>query len=109
MPGCRRLYTANFVVDKDGFAIPSSEEQVCSPADIRVEGTEGVCAAGNGFEVYPELEKLAGNLGILFAGLLAPRQCHQPPGSQVARNNEPLPAAQAQPVYIRNQVAFKPA
>jgi tRNA threonylcarbamoyladenosine biosynthesis protein TsaB len=119
-PGVRRIcvamdarmqevYTADFEMDVDGFVIPSGEERVCPPGDVQASATTGVCAAGNGFEVYPELEKLAGEPGLYIpecwphAGVI---------GRLAARwleNNKPLPAAQAQPVYIRNKVANKPA
>ena len=105
----QEVYTSNFAVDVDGFVIPSGEEKVCPPGEVRPEGTAGVCAAGSGFEVYPELEKLAGELGLYI------RDCWPRAGaiSRLAvrwlEHNKPLPAAQAQPVYIRNQVATKPA
>ncbi len=104
----QEVYTANFAVDLDGFVILSGEEQVCPPGKVRPEGTAGVCAAGSGFEVYPELEKLAGELGLYR------RDCWPRAGAigrlavRWLENNKPLPAAQAQPVYIRNQVAIKP-
>ncbi len=105
----QEVYTANFAVDVDGFVIPSGEEQVCPPGKVRPEGTAGVCAAGNGFEIYPELEELSRGLQICI------RDCWPRAGaiSQLAarwlENNQPLPAALAQPVYIRNQIAIKPS
>ena len=101
------VYTANFAVDGEGFVIPSGGEQVCPPADVRADGAARTCAAGNGFEVYPELKKLAGELRLCM------RDCW-PRAGAVSRlatrwleNNKPLPVDQAQPVYIRNQVAHK--
>lgn len=113
----QEVYTANFEVDADGFVIPSGEEQVCPPGYIRTEhaawlhpeGTAGVCAAGNGFEVYPELEKLAGELGFYLSDCWPRASAISRLAARWLENNQPLPAAQAQPVYIRNQVAIKPS
>ena len=50
----------------DGFAIATSAERVCLPADVYSEGVGEICASGNGFEVYPELETLAGERGYFI-------------------------------------------
>jgi len=113
----QEVYTANFHLDVDGFVIPSGEEQVCPPDDVctedaagvRPEGAAGVCAAGNGFEVYPELEKLAGELGLYVPDCWPRAAAISRLAARWLENNKPLPAAQAQPVYIRNQVAIKPS
>lgn len=105
----QEVYTANFELDADGFVIPSAEERVCPPGDVRPEGAAGVCAAGNGFDVYPELKKLAGELGLCLADCWPRASAVSRLAARWLENNKPLPAAQAQPVYIRNQVAIKPA
>jgi tRNA threonylcarbamoyladenosine biosynthesis protein TsaB len=105
----QEVYTANFEVDVDGFVIPAGEERVCPPADVCPENATGVCTAGSGFEVYPELQKLAGEVGF-YATDCWPRACViSRLAARWLENNRPLPAAQAQPVYIRNQVAIKPS
>lgn len=104
----QEVYTANFELDADGFVIPSSQERVCPPADVRVDGTAGVCAAGNGFEHYPELEELAGKLGFFVPDCWPRAGSVSQLAARWLENNKPLPAAQAQPVYIRNRVAIKP-
>jgi tRNA threonylcarbamoyladenosine biosynthesis protein TsaB len=119
-PGVRRIcvamdarmqevYTADFEVDVDGFVIPASEERVSPPGDVCTEDAAGVCAAGNGFEVYPELEKLAGELGLYLPDCWPRAGVISRLAARWLENNEPMPAAQAQPVYIRNKVANKPA
>ena len=105
----QEVYTANFKVDVDGFVIPSGEELVCPPGDVCIEDAAGVCAAGNGFEVYPELEKLAGELGHCMPDCWPRAGAVSRLAARWLENNKPLPAEQAQPVYIRNQVAIKPA
>jgi tRNA threonylcarbamoyladenosine biosynthesis protein TsaB len=105
----QEVYTANFEVDVDGFVIPSGQERVCPPGEVGPEETARVCAAGNGFEVYPELEKLAGELGLCIPDCWPRASAISRLAARWLENNKPLPAAQAQPVYIRNQVAIKPA
>jgi tRNA threonylcarbamoyladenosine biosynthesis protein TsaB len=119
-PGVRRIcvamdarmqevYTADFEVDLDGFVILSGEERVCPPGDVCPEDAAGVCAAGNGFEVYPELEKQAGDPGLYIPDCWPRAGAISRLAARWLENNKPLPAAQAQPVYIRNKVANKPA
>jgi tRNA threonylcarbamoyladenosine biosynthesis protein TsaB len=105
----QEVYTANFEVDAEGLAVLSGEEQVCPPGDVCTEDTAGVCAAGNGFEVYPELAKLAGKLGLYLPDCWPRAGAISRLAAKWLENNQPLPAAQAQPVYIRNQVAIKPS
>ena len=105
----QEVYTANFEVDMDGFVTPSGEELVCPPGKVRTEDADGVCAAGNGFEIYPELEKLAGELGHYMPDCWPRAGAVSRLAARWLENNQPLPAEQAQPVYIRNQVAIKPA
>ncbi len=104
----QEVYTANFEADVDGFVILSGEEQVCPPADVRAEGAAGVCAAGNGFEVYPQLRQLSGELGLCIPDCWPRASVISLLAARWLENNQPLPAEQAQPVYIRNQIATKP-
>jgi tRNA threonylcarbamoyladenosine biosynthesis protein TsaB len=83
------------------FARPPHLAGVSAPVDY--------LAAGNGFARYPDLQPL-GQAALACYDDLWPR------ASVIARhalawlaNNAPLPAAQAQPVYIRNHVADKPS
>ncbi len=111
----QEVYTADFEVDVGGFVVPLGEARVCSPGDVCTEGATGarpeaaagICAAGNGFEVYPELEKLAGELALYLPDCWPRAATISRLAARWLENNEPLPAAQAQPVYIRNQVAIK--
>ena len=112
----QEVYTANFEADAGGFVILSGEERVCPPGKICTEDAAGVChedatgvcAAGNGFGIYPELEKLAGELGQCIPDCWPRAGAVGRLAARWLENNKPLPAEQAQPVYIRNQVATKP-
>jgi len=102
------VYCANFDVDSNGFVYLSGGEQVCPPANVRAEGAAEVCAAGNGFERYPELEKLGAELGLCMPDCWPRASAVSSLADKWLEHNSPLPAEQAQPVYIRNQVAVKP-
>ncbi len=102
------VYTANFVRDDSGRLALSGAERVCAPADVAAPLEGPFIAAGNGFERFEELEALAAGAADCLADL-------QPRAETVCRlaldwlsRNAPLPAALAQPVYIRNDVAEKP-
>ena len=107
----KEVYHANFEVDSDGLVTLSGGEQVCLPAnvrsDARVQSAAEVCAAGNGFERYPELEKLGGELGLCLPECWPRAVAVSRLADKWMEHNSPLPADQAQPVYIRNQVAVK--
>ncbi len=105
----QEVYTAEFEVDTDGFAIASGAERVCLPADVFPEGASKVCASGNGFEVYPELETRAGERGNFIPDCWPRAAVINHLATRWLQVNKPLPAEKAQPVYIRNQVAIKPA
>jgi tRNA threonylcarbamoyladenosine biosynthesis protein TsaB len=84
------------------------EERVCAPDTLGVTAAVSYIAAGNGFARYPELQRLREAATACYDDLW-------PRASVIARlalhwlaDHEPLPAAQAQPVYIRDNVAEKP-
>lgn len=100
------VFHAVFRIGQGGQVTASGPERVGPPEDVAVG--DGTIAAGNGFERY---EVLAGKVA-------AARACLPDAWPRAAavlelavawlENNEPLPAAMAQPVYIRNHVADKP-
>ena len=96
-------------------AAAAQEEQVGRPATVALPAswskTPGaVHASGSGFAAYPELRSaLAGRLDRVHDGLL-------PRAAEIARLAVPevasgrvLPAEQALPVYLRDDVAHAPA
>jgi tRNA threonylcarbamoyladenosine biosynthesis protein TsaB len=105
----QEVYTASFQRRDDGFVIASGEERVCSPDLVSAPGTEPFIAAGNGFDRFKELQPLASRAV----------ECHPdiwPRAGVICKlalkwleSNEPLSAGLAQPVYVRNNVASKPA
>lgn len=103
----QEVFYGEFEPGPGGLIRAAGEERVCAPEAVPVPGSQPFVAAGNGFARYSEL-------GLLGATAVA---CHAdlwPRASVIARlaldwlrDHEPLPASQAQPVYIRNDVATK--
>lgn len=105
----QELYSAEFEFGMNGLAQPVSTERVCPPSAILVDAPGQVCGAGNGFERYPELAQLGQGLALCMPDCWprADAVCRLARGW--LEDNKPLPAALAQPVYIRDKVAEKPA
>jgi tRNA threonylcarbamoyladenosine biosynthesis protein TsaB len=105
----QEVYHGNFVrygAERVGIL---GEERVGRPDTVAIDRDGPFVAAGNAFERFAELQPLA-DAALLCLPELVPR------ASVIARlalgwlqDNEPLPAAQAQPVYLRNKVAEKPS
>jgi tRNA threonylcarbamoyladenosine biosynthesis protein TsaB len=104
------VYWACF--ERAGQAIhPASPEAVGAPAGVQLPrgwAGEGVCGAGSGFEVYgPQLQQACGPLRAVFADL-RPRAREIALLSAQQGLSRALPAEEAQPVYLRDDVAQPP-
>jgi len=105
----QEVYTANFQRGDDSFVMAAGEERVCSPSLVSTPVDGPFIAAGNGFDRFDELRPLAAKAV----------ECHPDTWPRAAvicklalkwlESNEPLNAGLAQPVYVRNNVASKPA
>ena len=103
------VFTGAYRVNENGIMTPVSAEEVCPPENVRAPSPGGFFGVGNGFGRYAALNELA-------AQLLGIRADTWPRASAVIRlaqdwlrSNEPLSAELAQPVYLRDDVAQKPA
>ena len=101
------VFTCTFEANRSGIMVPVGVEKVCDPEDVSVYANSEVTGVGIGFERYAVL----GNLSEQLAGI---RVDIWPKASSVLRlaqawllDNEALPAEQAQPVYLRDNVAKK--
>ena len=101
------VFTGTFEVNSNGVMVLVGEEKVCSPEDVPVPANPETYGLGIGFDRYPALNMLAGQL-------LAIRADTWPKASSVLQlaqewlaTHEALPAEKAQPVYLRNNVAKK--
>lgn len=104
----QEVFTADFVCGPGGLAESASAERVCAPSAVASGTTTPFFAAGNGFDRFTELREMAETAVACYPDLW-------PHAAVIARlalgwleNNQPLPAALAQPVYIRNNIAVKP-
>lgn len=103
------VFHGAFAVGASGLVEAQSEEQVSPPGAVEVSSAAQMIGAGNGFERYPEL----GRIGETFASVHADLWPSAVQVIALARawleSEDPLPAHAAQPVYVRNHVADKPA
>jgi tRNA threonylcarbamoyladenosine biosynthesis protein TsaB len=98
--------------ERVGEAIqPASAEAVGAPGSVllpRAWAGEAVCGAGSGFEAYaPLLQQACGALSAVFADL-RPRAREIALLAAQQGLSGALPAEQAQPVYLRDDVAQPP-
>lgn len=102
------VWTADFELDESGLARPLGAERVCAPGAVSEPPNVPFIAAGNAFARFESLQAL-GRHAVHCDPDAWPRAATV---VRLARDwllhNEPLPAAQAQPTYIRNDVAEKP-
>lgn len=104
----QEVFSAPFVTSAAGLVQASGEERVGPPGEVVSPAPGRWIAAGNGFERFTELEAMARDAEACFPDLV-------PRAAIIARlalawleSHQPLPAAMAQPVYVRNKVADKP-
>jgi len=105
----KEVFSAEFVTGRGGLVTAAGEERVGPPGAIAAGVAPPFVAAGNGFARFPELQELGRNAIACFPELV-------PRAAMIARlalgwleDHQPLPAALAQPVYVRNKVADKPS
>lgn len=98
------VYWAVFEVDQSGLVTLCSEEQVTAPEQVQLENRSVQMAVGTGFAAYPILTHM-------FAGIEIDAQ-RLPAAAEIARlavrewqAGKAVPANEALPVYLRNQVA----
>ena len=103
----QEVFTAEFEPGPGGLVRPCGEEIVCAPSALLGAAPPAI-AAGNGFARFAELAPLCRSAAACLPEL-------GPRAAMILRLAEgwlathaPLPAALAQPVYIRNEVAIKP-
>lgn len=103
------VYWAQYRHANDGWQTVS-EPALCAPADVApIATTQPLTACGNGFAAYPE----AFASRAFGPGALADIMPHATQVAQLARTafaaGAALPAAEAQPIYLRNKIAFTSA
>ena len=102
------VFCGEFRAGDDGIMSVVGAERVCPPDQLDSPGGDFI-AAGNGFERFSELGALNGAAVQSYPDLWPCASVLLEMAGAWLERNDPLPAAMAQPVYIRNQVASKPA
>lgn len=101
------VFTGTFEANSDGIMIPTGVEKVCSPEDVQVPvGTE-THGIGIGFERYAALIGLSGRLATIQPDIWPKASSVLTLAEEWLRTSGPLSAEQAQPVYLRDNVAKK--
>jgi len=102
------VFTGLFRLNENGVMRLDGEEKVCSPEQVQIPDESEIYALGIGFDRYPQLYEKASSL----AGIRPDTWPSANSVMELARDwlltNEALPAAMAQPVYLRDNVAQKP-
>ncbi len=101
------VFTGTFEVNGNGVMVPVAAERVCPPEDVEVPGRPRVIGIGNGFDRYPALSALSGRLSGVRPDIWPKASSVLRQAQEWLKTNEPLAAEQAQPVYLRDNVAKK--
>lgn len=101
------VFTGTFEVNSGGFMVPVVAERVCRPEDVVAPARPDSYAIGNGFDRYAALDVLSGRLLGIRPDIWPKASSVLQLAQQWLNTNEPLSAEQAQPVYLRDNVAKK--
>ena len=101
------VFTGSFEVNSNGIMMPVTEEKVCHPDDVQAPGHSDFYGVGIGFDRYTGLGKLSGSLAGIRPDMWPSASSILVLAQDWLRRHEPLPAEQAQPVYLRDNVAKK--
>lgn len=105
----QEVFTADFDYAGDGSVRSLGAERVCAPAAGASVPDAPFITAGNGFARFDELAALGRSATACYPDVWPRAALVLRLAEAWLADNEPLPAAQAQPVYIRDNVAEKPA
>lgn len=100
----REIYVATYLREGDGWRLARGP-LACKPGDLQLPDPGAWHGAGDGFAAYPQL---AAGLGLYAVdpAIIPDAQSIAEIALPRFRAGEGLPAAQAQPVYVRNRVAL---
>lgn len=101
------VFTGLFTTNERGIMLAVGDEKVCSPDAVHLPADSDVCGIGIGFERYEALGKLAGQLAGSRPGIWPKASSVIELAREWLLSNQALPAEQAQPVYLRDNVAKK--
>jgi tRNA threonylcarbamoyladenosine biosynthesis protein TsaB len=100
------VFTCTFKTNDNKIMVPTSKEMVCSPQDIQLPDDE-TFGIGIGFDRYAALNVLAERLAGVRSDIWPKASAVLQLAQEWLKSHEPLTSEQAQPVYLRNNVAKK--
>ena len=101
------VFTGRFRLDDDGIMKAVNAEKVCAPEDVGLPVDPGVFGIGIGFDRYDTLKDMTGHLAGVRPDIWPKASSVITLAQAWLRSHEALPAEQAQPVYLRDNVAKK--
>jgi tRNA threonylcarbamoyladenosine biosynthesis protein TsaB len=101
------VFTGTFVANSDGIMTLTDRERVCAPQDVSAPKEAGYFGIGIGFERYDGLKSLSKQLVDVRTDIWPKASSVLTLARVWLLSNEALPAEQAQPVYLRDNVAKK--
>ncbi len=100
------VYWGVFRAGEGGLAVPVGEERVSSPGGVDPQGRSIGTGMGTGFRAYPDLTLRFAGLQIDDSALPHAREIAVL-GEAALRAGQGCRAHEAQPVYLRDQVAWR--
>jgi tRNA threonylcarbamoyladenosine biosynthesis protein TsaB len=101
------VFSCIFEAGSSGIMLPVNDEVVCPPADVVVPENTEMVGIGIGFDRYDELKSLSKQLSGVRADIWPKASSVLTLAENWLETHEALPAEQAQPVYLRDNVAKK--
>jgi tRNA threonylcarbamoyladenosine biosynthesis protein TsaB len=101
------VFTGMFEVNSNGIMVLTGEERVCGPEEVQSPVDCEYWGVGIGFDRYPSLNRLPGQLLGIRADVWPQASSVLKLAQEWLCTHEALPAEQAQPVYLRDNVAKK--
>lgn len=105
----QEVFHGLFVPSGDGVVVALGEEGVSAPGVLTVTNAGLTLGAGNGFARYPALAELGLRLRQVQPEIVPRATALIPLARHWLSQHDALSAEEAQPVYVRNQVAEKPS
>ncbi len=87
--------------------VPVTAEKVCGPGDVEVPKHSETYGIGNGFDRYPALGEISAHLLGIRSDIWPKASSMLQLAQEWLKTHKPLSAEQAQPVYLRDNVAKK--
>ncbi len=101
------VYWGAFAADADGVMRAALDESVCAPDKVPLPAPGAWHAAGSGWSAYPDaLAARCGEPVLVDAAALVHAQDVAALAARLFREGAAVPAEEALPVYLRNQVAW---